>query len=103
MEILQKVQQIIAEQFEIEPEDVSLDIPLFQACRVNCSSSGIPPDTYIDFGEKRKKIDGVDVIEIVLNIEEEFEINIYDSEVYFDLYTVKELVDRISAEAYKDL
>ena len=99
MDIFQKVQQIISERLEVEPEDVSPDIPLFQACRMVCSSSGIAPDTYICFGEKWKSINIYHVVEIVLIIEEEFGIHIPDSDMYFDLTTIKELVDCISSKA----
>jgi acyl carrier protein len=75
MDTFEKVQEIIANLFQISPDDVMLET-----------------DFKLDLGA-----DELDAVELIMAVEEEFDITIHDEEAA-NVHTVADLVELISSK-----
>jgi acyl carrier protein len=75
MDTFEKVQEIIANLFQIHPDDVMLET-----------------DFKLDLGA-----DELDAVELIMAVEEEFDITIHDEEAA-NVHTVADLVELISSK-----
>lgn len=110
-DIFVRIQKVFSEQQEVNPEEVTLETPVilgsygcYRASGSSSwySSSGYHSSSYIFSTPSQNNplnIDELDSVELIMAVEEEFDIEIPDEAVE-NIKTIKELVNYIEAKLY---